>query len=100
MDGPLVSDSFVIVEWTAAGGDPQPQAPMHIHHEDDEVWYVLSGRLAFRLDDEEVEAGAGEAVCARRGVAHTFWNPGKEGGALPPRDDAANQRTDRSDPYE
>jgi hypothetical protein len=51
MDGPLVSDSFVIVEWTAAGGDPQPQAPIH---------------------------GAGEAVCARRGVAHTFWNPGTE----------------------
>ena len=78
MDRPLVSDSFVIVEWTAAGGDPQPQAPIHVHHEDDEVWYVLSGRLAFRLDDEQVEAGAGEAVCARRGVAHTFWNPGTE----------------------
>src|SRR5437763_10612749 len=100
MDGPLVSDSFVIVEWTAAGGDPQPQAPVHIHHEDDEVWYVLSGRLAFRLDGEEVEAGAGEAVCARPGGRPYVLEPRQGEGALPPRDDAANQRTDRSDPYE
>ena len=81
MDGPLVSDSFVIVEWTATGGDPQPQAPMHIHHEDDEVWYVLSGRLAFRLDDEEVEAGAGEAVCARRGSPIRSGTPARRGRA-------------------
>ena len=78
MDSPLEADDFVIAEWTAAGGDPRPQAPLHVHHEDDEAWYVLDGKLAFRLGDETVEAAAGEAVCAGRGVPHTFWNPGAD----------------------
>jgi mannose-6-phosphate isomerase-like protein (cupin superfamily) len=52
------------------------RAPLHVHHEDDEAWYVLSGTLGFRLGDEEVEANAGSAVLARRGTAHTFWNAG------------------------
>ena len=50
---------------------------------------MLEGRLAFCLGGEEVEAGAGDAVCARRGVPHTFWNPGVAPAryllAMPPR---------------
>jgi mannose-6-phosphate isomerase-like protein (cupin superfamily) len=68
---------FVMVEWRAAadGGDPPLLiAPLHVHHEDDEAWYVLEGRLGFRLGDELVEAGAGEAVMARAGTPHTYWN--------------------------
>ena len=78
MDAPLETGDFVIVEWAADGGDPRPQAPLHVHHEDDEAWYVLEGRLAFTLGDETVEAAAGDAVCAGRGVPHTFWNPAAE----------------------
>jgi uncharacterized cupin superfamily protein len=66
-------DNFVIVEWTAEVGDHWI-APLHVHDEDDEAWYVLSGALGFRLGDEELEARAGSAVLARRGTAHTFWN--------------------------
>ncbi len=69
-----LEDNFVIVEWTAEVGDHWI-APLHVHHEDDEAWYVLSGTLGFRLGDEEVEAHAGSAVLARRGTPHTFWNP-------------------------
>jgi mannose-6-phosphate isomerase-like protein (cupin superfamily) len=71
-----LDDNFVIVEWTAEVGDHWI-APLHVHHEDDEAWYVLSGTLGFRLGDEEVEAHAGSAVLARRGTAHTFWNAGR-----------------------
>jgi mannose-6-phosphate isomerase-like protein (cupin superfamily) len=73
--------SFVIAEWTAEGAPPSPPrwvAPLHLHREDDEAWYVLEGRLVFRVGDEEVEAGAGEAVYVPRGTPHTFWNPGEE----------------------
>ena len=52
----------------------QPISPPHFHRSDDEGWYVLEGRLGFRLDDRTVEAGPGEAVLAPRGVVHTFWN--------------------------
>jgi mannose-6-phosphate isomerase-like protein (cupin superfamily) len=73
--------SFVIGEWTAEGaptGPPQLIAPLHLHRHDDEVWYVLEGKLAFRLGEDVVEVRAGEAMFAPRGVAHTFWNPSPE----------------------
>ena len=60
-------DDFVMVQWTAEVGDHWI-APLHVHHEDDEAWYVRRGKLGFRLGDEEVEAGPGSAVLARRGT--------------------------------
>ena len=79
--GPLGSadGAFVIVEWEAPAdriGPTQPVAPFHVHHRDDEAWYVLDGALGFRLGDREVEARAGSGVFAPRGVAHTYWNAG------------------------
>lgn len=71
-------DSFVIAEW-ADGGETsraRPVAPVHLHRSESEAWYVLEGRLGFLPDDEEVEVGAGGAVVARAGVAHTYWNAG------------------------
>ena len=47
-----LDDNFVIVEWTAEVGDHWI-APLHVHHEDDEAWYVLSGTLGFRLDERK-----------------------------------------------
>jgi mannose-6-phosphate isomerase-like protein (cupin superfamily) len=72
---------LVLAEWRDPGGATDPPryiAPLHIHHADDEAWYVLEGALRFRLDDEEVESQAGGAVIAARGVAHTYWNPRPE----------------------
>jgi mannose-6-phosphate isomerase-like protein (cupin superfamily) len=69
------NDSFVIVEWTAEVGDHWI-APLHIHDQDDEAWYVLEGALGFRLGEDEVEARAGSAVLARRGTPHTYRNAG------------------------
>jgi mannose-6-phosphate isomerase-like protein (cupin superfamily) len=69
--------SFVIVEWTIAADEAgRPMAPFHVHHEDDEAWYVLEGTLGFRVGDEEIEAPAGAAVMVPRGTPHTFWNAG------------------------
>jgi quercetin dioxygenase-like cupin family protein len=76
VDSPLVAGDFVIVEWTAPAGDPRPIAPLHLHREDDEAWYVLEGTLGFRLGEEEIEAQPGSAVLATRGVPHTYWNAG------------------------
>lgn len=73
--------SFVIAEWRDAGGiseTPRLIAPWHVHHNDDEAWYVLEGKLRVRRGVEEVDAGAGTAVLVPRGTAHTYWNPGPE----------------------
>jgi len=82
--GRTIGDSegtFAIAEWTDAGGPPGPArliAPLHVHHHEDEAWYVLEGSLRFQLGGQEVEAPAGAAVVGPRGVPHTFWNPGPD----------------------
>jgi len=73
--------SFVVAEWRDAGGafdSPRLIAPWHIHHKDDEAWYVLEGKLRVARGVEEVEAEPGAAVLVPRGTAHTYWNPGPE----------------------
>ena len=71
-------NSFVIAEWRDPGAPPGPPrwiAPLHLHHNDDEVWYVLEGRLCVKSGEETIEAGAGAAVLVPRGTPHTYWNP-------------------------
>ena len=73
--------SFVIAEWRDAGGiseKPRLIAPWHVHHNDDEAWYVLEGKLRVGRGVEEILAEAGSGVLVPRGVAHTYWNPGPE----------------------
>ena len=71
--------SFVIAEWQDAGAPPGPPrwiAPKHVHHKDDEAWYVLEGVLGVLVGDKEVEARAGSAVMVPCGTLHTYWNAG------------------------
>jgi mannose-6-phosphate isomerase-like protein (cupin superfamily) len=85
LSGQVISSSgstdgaFVIAEWQDPGGPlgpPRLIAPLHIHHNDDEAWYVLEGALRLRVGGDEIEARAGSAVFVSRGKAHTYWNPG------------------------
>ena len=47
----IVSDSFVIADWTDPGTHPgRPIAGLHVHRSDDEAWIVLEGTLGFRVD--------------------------------------------------
>ena len=77
----LANNDFVIAEWQDAGGPPGPPrwiAPLHLHRNDDEAWYVLEGRLCVKMGDEEVELRAGSGVLVPRGTPHTYWNPSSE----------------------
>jgi mannose-6-phosphate isomerase-like protein (cupin superfamily) len=75
----IVSDSFVIADWTDAGSHPgRPIAGLHVHRSDDEAWVVLEGRLGFRVGEEELEVPAGGSVLVPRGTAHSYWNPARE----------------------
>ncbi len=74
-----IGNDFVVAEWKDAGGPPGPPrwiAPLHLHRNDDEAWYVLEGSLWVRAGKDLVEAQAGSAVLVPRGTAHTYWNPG------------------------
>lgn len=72
-------NSFVVAEWRDAGGvfdSPRLIAPWHVHHKDDEAWYVLEGELRVRVGEEEVVVGPGASAFVQRGTPHTYWNPG------------------------
>ena len=72
------ASGFVIAEWRDAGGPVGERrliAPPHVHHRDDEAWYVLEGVLCIQMGDHVVEARAGSGVLVPRGTSHTYWNP-------------------------
>jgi mannose-6-phosphate isomerase-like protein (cupin superfamily) len=48
---------------------------LHIHHKDDEIFYVISGEFLIQLDDEISLIKKGDTVFIPRGTKHTFANP-------------------------
>ena len=76
-----VNDAFVIAEWRDPGGSYDPPryiAPPHLHHNDDESWYVLEGKLRVQVGKDVVEATSGAGVFVPRGTPHTYWNAGPD----------------------
>jgi quercetin dioxygenase-like cupin family protein len=64
---------------TAFESTPAPGEgpPLHLHASEDEVLYVLDGRLRVRLEEEIHEAPAGTFVFIPRGLPHTWQNAGE-----------------------
>ena len=57
-----------------SGGGPPP----HIHHDEDETFYLAQGTLEMRMGDVVVSAKAGDFVNVPRGTVHGFKNVGGE----------------------
>ena len=60
---------YTLVEMTAPAG---LEAPLHVHHREDEGFYVLDGSVTVRVGDETVEVGAGQHAFGPRGIPHRF----------------------------
>lgn len=45
--------------------------PLHVHSNEDELWYILEGEHIFQVGDEEITAGPGDFVFGPRGVPHS-----------------------------
>jgi quercetin dioxygenase-like cupin family protein len=60
---------YSLFSGSAASGDGPPP---HFHLNDDEVFFIEEGELAFRAGDEQMLAGAGDIVWAPRGTHHQF----------------------------
>jgi quercetin dioxygenase-like cupin family protein len=61
-------------EITPPGGGPPP----HYHLNEDEIFHVLEGRVAFLMNREWHDVGPGGTAFMPRGVVHTFKNVGAE----------------------
>jgi mannose-6-phosphate isomerase-like protein (cupin superfamily) len=53
--------------------DPEgSEAPLHVHHREDEGFWVLEGELTFRVGERTLKASPGSFVFGPRGVPHTY----------------------------
>jgi len=75
----MTGGAFSIVEHPL---EPGRLVPPHIHYREDELSYVLEGRIGVRIGDAEHLAGPGTYVWKPRDVPHTFWNAGQEAARL------------------
>jgi len=65
----------VIIEATVAPGGG---APLHVHEDLDDSFYLVSGRLAVRCGEQAFAVGPGAYVGLPHGVPHTFRVVGDE----------------------
>jgi quercetin dioxygenase-like cupin family protein len=64
-----------VFQSTAAPGEGPP---LHRHLREDEMLYVLEGRLRVRLDETMHDAPAGSLVFIPKGVPHVWQNTGDD----------------------
>jgi quercetin dioxygenase-like cupin family protein len=51
---------------------PAGLVPRHIHHREDEAFYLLDGEVTFEIGDKIIEAKAGSFVFGPRDVPHRY----------------------------
>jgi quercetin dioxygenase-like cupin family protein len=54
----------------------------HLHRDSDEVAYVLSGEVTFKIGDQVIVGGPGTCAFIPRGVAHAWKSTGAETGRV------------------
>ncbi len=60
---------YTLVEITAP---PGLQSPLHVHHREDEGFYVLDGTVTILVGERTVELGPGQHAFGPRGIPHRF----------------------------
>ncbi len=63
---------FLLEAFVVSGGGP----PLHIHHREEEVFYILEGECSIQIGDTHSYARVGDLVSVPRGVAHRYTNEG------------------------
>jgi mannose-6-phosphate isomerase-like protein (cupin superfamily) len=57
---------------------PNTEGPLHVHHREDEAFFILEGSATFQVGDQTIEAGAGDYLFGPRHVPHKY-DTGPEG---------------------
>ncbi len=60
---------YTLVEMTAPAG---LQTPLHVHHVEDEGFYVQEGSITVELGGEAIEVAAGRHAYGPKGIPHRF----------------------------
>ena len=67
--GEQTRGAFTLIEYTCAPGFAPPP---HIHHAEDEAFYILEGEKTVTCGDRTWTAGPGAFVFLPRGIPHTY----------------------------
>lgn len=59
---------FVIEQANQRRGGP----PLHVHHGEDELFYVVAGDYVVQVGDQRYSLGAGDCILGPRGVPHAW----------------------------
>jgi quercetin dioxygenase-like cupin family protein len=51
---------------------PGVEAPLHVHHKEDEAFWVLEGDVTFEVGGKTIEATAGDFVFGPRDIPHRY----------------------------
>lgn len=51
---------------------PGAQAPLHVHHREDEAFWILEGGATFVVGDQTIEASAGDYLFGPRDIPHRY----------------------------
>ena len=70
---------FALIEAVARKGNVPPP---HIHHREEETFYVLEGEMTFSVGGQTIKATPGTMVCLPRDVAHSFVIDSEQGPVL------------------
>src|SRR5438034_7187670 len=66
-------------------------SPLHVHHNEDEWFYVTEGELTFWVGGQLTDTPAGSFVYGPRGIPHTFTATPPEARFLPVTEPAGSQ---------
>jgi quercetin dioxygenase-like cupin family protein len=58
-----------IVEMTEP---PGVEAPLHVHHREDEAFFILEGSVTLHVGEETIEAKAGDYAMGPRDIPHRY----------------------------
>ena len=50
--------------------------PLHVHHREEELYYVIEGKLQAHVGDQQVTLEAGGSVLLPRGISHKVYPVG------------------------
>jgi quercetin dioxygenase-like cupin family protein len=77
--GAETGESVMLFEETAPSGT---QTTFHLHHDSDEVAYVLEGEVTFKIGEELSIGGPGTCAFMPRGAAHAWKVTGSKTGRV------------------
>jgi quercetin dioxygenase-like cupin family protein len=67
--GEETGGQFALMEQVARKGNVPPR---HIHHREDETFYIVEGEMTFSIGDQTIKATPGTMVFAPRDIPHSF----------------------------